>query len=179
MNNTRLLLTHFPFMCLCLCAAVIFQPNQPRRRRNTDSNMKRWWPRPRREVRSPDSSSPSLPLTRCTAYVLFLPSPLSFPAEMKEAQKRKKQLEDRCKLEESIGTAAQTWNQEILPHWSTVWVPRVFYVQMSVPHTKNEKPSRHISDTESHLYKYTRLVPLEGNCTNTGCQSNAMHRTEI
>ncbi|KAF0038980.1 hypothetical protein F2P81_009464 [Scophthalmus maximus] len=40
--------------------------------------------------------------------------------ELKEAQRRKKQLEDRCKLEESIGTAAQTWNQEILPNWSTL-----------------------------------------------------------
>lgn len=40
--------------------------------------------------------------------------------ELKEAQKRKKQLEDRCKIEDSIGTAAQTWNQEILPNWSTM-----------------------------------------------------------
>ncbi|KAM6949387.1 TBC1 domain family member 14 [Aplochiton taeniatus] len=39
--------------------------------------------------------------------------------ELKEAQKRRKQLEDRCKLEESIGNAAQTWNQEILPNWSS------------------------------------------------------------
>ncbi|XP_041634888.1 TBC1 domain family member 14 isoform X2 [Cheilinus undulatus] len=44
--------------------------------------------------------------------------------EMKEAQKRKKQLEDRCKLEESIGTAAQTWNLEILPNWSTMCTSR-------------------------------------------------------
>ncbi|XP_071399888.1 TBC1 domain family member 14 isoform X1 [Centroberyx affinis] len=44
--------------------------------------------------------------------------------ELKEAQKRKKQLEDRCKLEESIGTAAQTWNQEILPNWSTLCTSR-------------------------------------------------------
>ncbi|XP_039997469.1 TBC1 domain family member 14 [Xiphias gladius] len=44
--------------------------------------------------------------------------------EFKEAQKRKKQLEDRCKLEESIGTAAQTWNQEILPNWSTMCTSR-------------------------------------------------------
>ncbi|KAM3857834.1 TBC1 domain family member 14 [Diretmus argenteus] len=44
--------------------------------------------------------------------------------ELKEAQKRKKQLEDRCKLEESIGTAAQTWNQEILPNWSTMCTSR-------------------------------------------------------
>uniref|UniRef100_A0A8D3AQY8 TBC1 domain family member 14 n=1 Tax=Scophthalmus maximus TaxID=52904 RepID=A0A8D3AQY8_SCOMX len=44
--------------------------------------------------------------------------------ELKEAQRRKKQLEDRCKLEESIGTAAQTWNQEILPNWSTLCTSR-------------------------------------------------------
>uniref|UniRef100_A0A7N8XLT9 TBC1 domain family, member 14 n=1 Tax=Mastacembelus armatus TaxID=205130 RepID=A0A7N8XLT9_9TELE len=44
--------------------------------------------------------------------------------ELKDAQKRKKQLEDRCKLEESIGTAAQTWNQEILPNWSTMCTSR-------------------------------------------------------
>eukprot|EP00064_Thunnus_orientalis_P016030 superscaffoldBa00003090_g16093 len=44
--------------------------------------------------------------------------------ELKDAQKRKKQLEDRCKLEESIGSAAQTWNQEILPNWSTMCTSR-------------------------------------------------------
>ncbi|XP_068164492.1 TBC1 domain family member 14 isoform X2 [Antennarius striatus] len=44
--------------------------------------------------------------------------------ELKEAQRRKKQLEDRCKLEESIGTAAQTWNQEILPNWNTMCTSR-------------------------------------------------------
>lgn len=53
--------------------------------------------------------------------------------ELKDAQKRKKQLEDRCKLEESIGTAAQTWNQEILPNWSTVWVQTL--VQSISPET--------------------------------------------
>uniref|UniRef100_A0A674B7N3 TBC1 domain family member 14 n=1 Tax=Salmo trutta TaxID=8032 RepID=A0A674B7N3_SALTR len=44
--------------------------------------------------------------------------------ELKEAQKRRKQLEDRCKLEESIGNAAQTWNQEILPNWSAMCTSR-------------------------------------------------------
>lgn len=38
----------------CLCITVICLPSQPRRPRNTDSSMKRWWPRPRREVRSFD-----------------------------------------------------------------------------------------------------------------------------
>ncbi|XP_077445910.1 TBC1 domain family member 14 [Stigmatopora argus] len=44
--------------------------------------------------------------------------------ELKEALKRKKQLEERCKVEESIGSAAQTWNREILPNWSSMSVTR-------------------------------------------------------
>ncbi|XP_072314988.1 TBC1 domain family member 14 isoform X1 [Eucyclogobius newberryi] len=44
--------------------------------------------------------------------------------ELKEAQKRRKQLEDRCKLEESIGSAAQTWTQDILPNWSATCTTR-------------------------------------------------------
>ncbi|KAL7875453.1 hypothetical protein AOLI_G00104160 [Acnodon oligacanthus] len=40
--------------------------------------------------------------------------------ELREAQKRKKQLEDRAKQEESIGNAALTWSQEILPNWATM-----------------------------------------------------------
>uniref|UniRef100_A0A671NPM3 TBC1 domain family member 14-like n=1 Tax=Sinocyclocheilus anshuiensis TaxID=1608454 RepID=A0A671NPM3_9TELE len=36
------------------------------------------------------------------------------------AQKRKKQLEDRCKHEESVGNAALTWSQEILPNWQSM-----------------------------------------------------------
>ncbi|XP_077333951.1 TBC1 domain family member 14 isoform X2 [Lithobates pipiens] len=40
--------------------------------------------------------------------------------EFKEAQRRKKQLQERCKLEESIGSAALTWNTEILPNWETM-----------------------------------------------------------
>ncbi|XP_063779819.1 TBC1 domain family member 14 isoform X2 [Pseudophryne corroboree] len=44
--------------------------------------------------------------------------------EYKEAQRRKKQLEERCKLEESIGNAALTWNNEILPNWETLCCSR-------------------------------------------------------
>ncbi|XP_045081177.1 TBC1 domain family member 14-like isoform X3 [Coregonus clupeaformis] len=44
--------------------------------------------------------------------------------ELKEAQKRRKQLEDRCRVEDGIGNAAQTWNQEILPNWSTMCTSR-------------------------------------------------------
>nr|DBA29340.1 TPA: hypothetical protein GDO54_009571 [Pyxicephalus adspersus] len=40
--------------------------------------------------------------------------------EFKEAQKKKKQLQERCKLEESIVNAALTWNTEILPNWETM-----------------------------------------------------------
>ncbi|KAM7113078.1 TBC1 domain family member 14 isoform 2-T2 [Ciconia maguari] len=44
--------------------------------------------------------------------------------ELKEAQKRKKQLEERCKLEDSIGSAVLTWNNEILPNWETMCCSR-------------------------------------------------------
>lgn len=44
--------------------------------------------------------------------------------ELKEAQKRKKQLEERCKLEDSIGNAVLTWNNEILPNWETMCCSR-------------------------------------------------------
>ncbi|KAK0133749.1 TBC1 domain family member 14 [Merluccius polli] len=44
--------------------------------------------------------------------------------ELKEAQKRRKQQEQRCKLEESIGTAVQIWNQDILPNWTTLCTSR-------------------------------------------------------
>ncbi|KAI5626475.1 TBC1 domain family member 14 isoform X1 [Silurus asotus] len=40
--------------------------------------------------------------------------------ELKEAQKRRRQLEERVRLEESIGNAALTWSQEILPNWNSV-----------------------------------------------------------
>jgi hypothetical protein len=44
--------------------------------------------------------------------------------ELKEAQRRKKQLEERCRVEESIGHAVLTWNNEILPNWETMWCSR-------------------------------------------------------
>ncbi|KAM5271988.1 TBC1 domain family member 14 isoform 1-T1 [Ctenodactylus gundi] len=44
--------------------------------------------------------------------------------ELKEAQRRRKQLEERCRVEESIGNAVLTWNNEILPNWETMWCSR-------------------------------------------------------
>ncbi|XP_003461914.3 TBC1 domain family member 14 isoform X1 [Cavia porcellus] len=44
--------------------------------------------------------------------------------ELKEAQRRKKQLEERCRVEEGIGNAVLTWNNEILPNWDTMWCSR-------------------------------------------------------
>uniref|UniRef100_A0A8D0L1W2 TBC1 domain family member 14 n=1 Tax=Sphenodon punctatus TaxID=8508 RepID=A0A8D0L1W2_SPHPU len=44
--------------------------------------------------------------------------------QYEEMVKRKKQLEDRCKLEESIGNAVLTWNNEILPNWETMCCSR-------------------------------------------------------
>ncbi|XP_071982223.1 TBC1 domain family member 14 isoform X1 [Engystomops pustulosus] len=44
--------------------------------------------------------------------------------EFKEAQRKKKQLEERCKLEESIGNAAMMWNNEVLPNWESMCCSR-------------------------------------------------------
>ncbi|CAN2388582.1 TBC1 domain family member 14 [Pristimantis euphronides] len=44
--------------------------------------------------------------------------------EYKDAQRKKKQLAERCKLEESIGNAALTWNNEILPNWESMCCSR-------------------------------------------------------
>ncbi|XP_074848556.1 TBC1 domain family member 14 [Carettochelys insculpta] len=44
--------------------------------------------------------------------------------ELKEAQRRKKQLEERCRLEESIGNAVLIWNNEILPNWEAMCCSR-------------------------------------------------------
>uniref|UniRef100_A0A667GXN7 TBC1 domain family member 14 n=1 Tax=Lynx canadensis TaxID=61383 RepID=A0A667GXN7_LYNCA len=44
--------------------------------------------------------------------------------ELKEAQRRRRQLEERCRLEESIGNAVLTWNNEVLPNWETMWCSR-------------------------------------------------------
>ncbi|XP_024060296.1 TBC1 domain family member 14 [Terrapene carolina triunguis] len=44
--------------------------------------------------------------------------------ELKEAQRKKKQLEERCRLEESIGNAVLIWNNEILPNWETMCCSR-------------------------------------------------------
>ncbi|XP_056411051.1 TBC1 domain family member 14 isoform X2 [Hyla sarda] len=44
--------------------------------------------------------------------------------EFKEAQRKKKQLAERCKLEESIGNAALMWNNEILPNWESMCCSR-------------------------------------------------------
>lgn len=53
-----------------------------------------------------------LPVNRVFLFVVI--------PELKEAQRRKKQLEERCRQEESIGNAVLTWNNEILPNWETM-----------------------------------------------------------
>ncbi|KAM6951571.1 LOW QUALITY PROTEIN: TBC1 domain family member 12 [Aplochiton taeniatus] len=40
--------------------------------------------------------------------------------ELKEAQRRQKQMKERFKQEESIANAMVIWNNDILPHWDTM-----------------------------------------------------------
>ncbi|XP_029412347.1 TBC1 domain family member 14 isoform X2 [Nannospalax galili] len=44
--------------------------------------------------------------------------------ELREAQRRRKQLEERCRVEDGIGNAALTWNNEVLPNWEAMWSSR-------------------------------------------------------
>ncbi|KAG9345479.1 hypothetical protein JZ751_008623, partial [Albula glossodonta] len=79
------------------------------------------------ETRSGRSGNPPSPKQSVRKNLDFEPqstTALILEDQMKEAQKRRKQLEDRCKLEESIGNAALTWNQEILPNWETMCTSR-------------------------------------------------------
>lgn len=46
-------------------------------------------------------------------------------SEMKEAQKKKRQMKERHRQEDSISNAMVIWNNEILPHWDTVYVSLV------------------------------------------------------
>lgn len=46
---------------------------------------------------------------------------LSIP-ELKEAQKKKRQMKERHRQEDSISNAMVVWNNEILPHWDTTYV---------------------------------------------------------
>lgn len=140
-------------VCVFACAVTCL-PSQLRRHRNTGSSMKRWWPRLRRGVSSVEWTEAADSASMLLSFFSLQPGTLHnssdsisvqsvvrsslsrvilclmISAELKEAQRRKKQLEDRCKLEESIGTAAQTWNQEILPNWSTVWVQKRLWFEL-------------------------------------------------
>uniref|UniRef100_A0A7N8XF72 TBC1 domain family member 12-like n=1 Tax=Mastacembelus armatus TaxID=205130 RepID=A0A7N8XF72_9TELE len=44
--------------------------------------------------------------------------------ELKEAQKKKRQMKERHRQEDSISNAMVIWNNEILPHWDTVYGTR-------------------------------------------------------
>uniref|UniRef100_A0A8C5D344 TBC1 domain family member 12-like n=1 Tax=Gadus morhua TaxID=8049 RepID=A0A8C5D344_GADMO len=44
--------------------------------------------------------------------------------ELKEAQKRQKQVRERLKQEESIANAMVVWNNDILPHWDSMRASR-------------------------------------------------------
>lgn len=41
---------------------------------------------------------------------------------MKEAQRKKRQMKERHRQEDSISNAMVIWNNEILPHWDTMYV---------------------------------------------------------
>lgn len=44
--------------------------------------------------------------------------------ELKEAQRRQRQREEQCRLEDSIGSALLAWTNDILPNWDAMWSSR-------------------------------------------------------
>lgn len=44
------------------------------------------------------------------------------PSELKEAQRKKRQMKERHRQEDSISNAMVIWNTEILPHWDSMYV---------------------------------------------------------
>lgn len=41
--------------------------------------------------------------------------------EIKDMQKKKKQLKEQYKLEDSIASTSAIWSTEILPNWAAMW----------------------------------------------------------
>lgn len=41
-------------------------------------------------------------------------------SEVKEAQRKKRQMKERHRQEDSISNAMVIWNTEILPHWDSM-----------------------------------------------------------
>ncbi|MCI4376983.1 hypothetical protein PGIGA_G00198020 [Pangasianodon gigas] len=98
--------------------------------------------------------------------------------ELKEAQKKRRQLEERVRLEESIGNAALTWSQEILPNWHNVrsskrvrdlwWqgIPpsvrgRVWSLaignELNITHGEN-LPAKPAEEAQKHKQQYEEMV---------------------
>lgn len=59
--------------------------------------------------------------TKCKQSAQFVALSLSL-SEMKEAQRKKRQMKERHRQEDSISNAMVVWNNEILPHWDTTYV---------------------------------------------------------
>lgn len=88
--------------------------------------MRRWWREPRGEVRR---SSAHWLGPRCRRQPVFCVS-----SEVKEAQRKKRQMKERHRREESISNAMVIWNAEILPHWDIMYVCRRLAASSRVQH---------------------------------------------
>ena len=94
-----------------------FQPSLRRRLRDTDRSMTRWWQEPREEVPTTHTQTHTHGHTHTHTYGL---TPSLGVSELKEAQRKKRQMKERIRQEESIASAMVIWNNDILPHWETM-----------------------------------------------------------
>lgn len=60
-------------------------------------------------------------VTGCCSWI-WLARAVASPSELKEAQRKKRQMKERHRQEDSISNAMVIWNTEILPHWDSMYV---------------------------------------------------------
>ena len=53
-------------------------------------------------------------------FFLFSTTVSFSPSELKEAQRKKRQMKERFKQEEIIANAMVIWNTEVLPNWESM-----------------------------------------------------------
>lgn len=57
---------------------------------------------------------------KCVMFLFSVPRSSPPCSELKEAQRKKKQMKERHRQEESIARAVVVWNTEILPNWENM-----------------------------------------------------------
>lgn len=101
-----------------VCPSGTCRLNLRRKLRDTSWSTRRWWQEPRGEVHT----HRCIDVTGWFCSWIWLARAVVSPSELKEAQRKKRQMKERHRQEDSISNAMVIWNTEILPHWDSMYV---------------------------------------------------------